>query len=484
MRPFAVSAFSLTLMLAGSGCAVMTANNKELLRAETLMASGKPTEALDALAVKRRDDLCAKLDRAVYQSAIGNTAASNAEFDRALAQIKEYESRAVVSGQEVARGAGTAFVNDKVLEYQGEGFEKVLVHSFKARNYLLQGDAEAARVEILNANMRQEEERKRHQEAIDAAKGASGGAGVKLAELDSSVDQRFAPSASIMSRVADVYQNPFATYLSGVVYELNGEPGDAFIDYKKAYDMAPNPVVARDLARLAAKLHRKDEVAGRDLPDVPAKAPAGNTLVIIDNGFAPQKQEIKFPIPTIHNVVFAAVPMTAPVPTNLAEIEVVGPDGGTLDQTHMMVDVEAMAVRNLRDQYPAILVRQAVRLAVKTAAGEAARQAAAQQDATLGLVVQLVSTAYNAASEQADLRAWYGLPRSIHVARVQLPPDATSVKLRMLGPAGTPLSEVEAPVVAGAGGMKLVVGRYINGQTLLAGSGTHGAPATTTASAQ
>lgn len=457
------------LVVAFSGCSgVITANNRELLRAETLMASGQPHDALDALDVKRRDDLCAKLDRGVYRSALGDVTGGNAEFDRAIQEIRGYESRATVSATETSRAAGTLLVNDKVLEYQGEGFEKVLVHTLKARNYLLLGDYEAARVEIRNANMRQDDERKRHQTEIDAATSEGKRNRVDMTKLSNDVDSHFADSTAILGRLQNVYQNPFATYLSGVVYELNDEPGDAFIDYKKAYALAPNTVVGEDLARLATKLHRKDEVAKLTLPKVDAKAVPGNTLVIIDNGFAPQKAEIKFPIPVPNNVLFAAVPITRPVPTNLGEAEIVGEDGRILGRTEMMVDIEAMSVRNLHDRYPAIIVRQTLRAVAKGAAEEASRQAAARQDATAGAVVQLLNVGINAVTEQADLRGWYGLPRSIHVARVSLPPETKEVKLRMLSPYGNVMSEVRAPVVASGPHLMIVGARYIDGQTLFA----------------
>jgi uncharacterized protein YcfL len=317
------------LGLMAAGCSgVLTANNRELVRAQGFMAAGQPRDALDALA-KRPDDLCRKLDRAVYMSALGDVAGSNSEFDRAIQQIRGYEKSAVVSASGTSKSAGSLLVNDKVRDYQGEGFEKVLVHALKARNYLLLGDVEAARVEIRNANMRQDEERKRHQDEIDAAAKEGSQAKVDMGRLSGDIDAKFADCAGILARLDNVYQNPFATYLSGVVYELNDEPGDAFIDYKKAYQMVPNPVIGADLARLAAKLHRKDEVAGLHLPSVDAKAAAGNALVIVDNGFAPQKVEIKFPIPVPNNVLFAAVPITRPVPTNVGEVEIVDGNGRT-----------------------------------------------------------------------------------------------------------------------------------------------------------
>lgn len=457
MKLSIVRAAGVLLTLVASGCSVFTANNSELLDARKQLASGNPDEALAAIAPDERDDLPAILDRAVILQMQGKAMESNAEFDRAITQVRDYEARALVSATEVGAGAGSVVINDKALEYQGEGFEKVLMHSCKARNYLMLGDVEAARVEIRNANMRQDEERKKNEEAIAKAKEENENT------YSSAIDTQFSGAQAALSRIDNVYQNPFATYLSGVVYELNGEPGDAFIDYKKAYEMVPNPLVAADLARLATKLKREDEIAGLGVsPSAGDAREPGNTLIFVDNGFAPERVEVKVPLPGPGTVLTAAVPMTQPVPSNLAEAEVVGPQGETLGQTQMLVDVEAMSVRNLKDQYPAILTRQAVRLAAKAAAGMVAEQ-------QLGAGAILLTSAFNAVTEQADLRGWYALPRSIHVARVKLPADQQEVTLRLLDANGQTLQEVTAPVISAQGSpLRVASIRYMDGQVIAA----------------
>jgi len=442
---------ALVLVLSAAGCGVLTANNRELLSAQARFRSGDPEGALAALDPGRRDDLCAKLDRATILAGIGRVRESNEEFDRALAQIRGYEARATVSAREVGRGTTSLLVNDKAREYQGEGWEKVFVHALKARNYLLLGDLEAALVEVKNANRRQDEERKRHRADVDRAEQAMGGG-----PLGDEIDRRFAPWDGILRRVASPYENPFATYLSGIVYELNGEPDDAFIDYEHAYRMAPNPVVGADLARLAARLDRTDALAPLGL-----RAPAGppgpsrNTLVMVDNGFAPQRVELKFPIPEPDTLLWVAVPMSRPVPTDLGETQVLAADGTELGETRMLVDVEAIAVRNLRDRYPGILLRQLARAAGKAAAAHAATE-------ELGVGGFLLTTAFNAVTEQADLRGWYALPRSIHVARVSLPEGAVEVRLRFRGPGGI-RRERTVPVVRVTPHMNVVLVRYANG---------------------
>lgn len=480
---------ALVAVAALSGCSVVTANNKPMLEARQEMLQGRWDDALGAVAAGKfadRDSLCGMLDRGVILQNQGRWQQSNAELERAVQKIKEYEARAVISGTEVAAAAGAMVLNDKTMEYQGQGYEKVLVHALKARNYLMLGDEEGARVEIRNAEMRQEQERKKHQEAIEGARKEARDNKVDLGQFSGQIDREFASSSEILKRLDNVYQNPFATYLQGVVYELNDEPDLAFLQYRNAYALNPSPLITSELLRLARKENRLDELEKLSIQKVPEKGPtrAGNTLVFVDNGFAPERAEIKFPIPTGDTLLFVALPMTRPFPTTLGEVEVADAAGGAvLGRTNALVDVEAMSVRDLRDRYPGILVRQAVRLAGRAAAANQARKAAKSDGEQLAVMIG--TSIFNAVVEQADLRAWYALPRTMHVARIDLPAGAREVRLRFLDTAGRLMSERVVPVVAANERLNVVSVRYISGQVMVAApESNRGTVAAQTGSAQ
>lgn len=451
----AAAAWGATILF--GGCSLLTANNRELLEARAALMSGRADAALEALDATRRDDLCAKLDRATIYQAAGMVERSNAAFDDALATIRDFEERASVSAREVGRAGGSLLLNDKTLEYQGEGFEKVLVHALKARNYLMLGDLEAARVEIRNANMRQEEEKERHAAELEETRREAKRERVDLDRLSPEVERQFASLSGVLARAGNLYQNPFATYLSGVVYEWSGAGDDAFIDYKALYESAPSPLVEADLARVGQRVGRAREVADLGISGDFDALTDGDTLVLVDNGFAPERVEVKFPIPEPDTILFAAVPMVVPVPTNLAEVEIRSDEGAYLGRTQMLADIEAMAVRNLHDRYPAILVRQAIRLAAKAVAAHAAKK-------ELGDGGVILSTLFNIITEQADLRGWYALPRSIHVARVRVPAGSESLRLRLLDAAGRPMRDVTVPVARVEGKFGIAAIRYLNGE--------------------
>jgi len=57
-------------------------------------------------------------------------------------------------------------INDNLKSYEGEGYEKVFLHNYKAINYLILGSCEDARVEIKNSYRKQIEERKKFNNEI------------------------------------------------------------------------------------------------------------------------------------------------------------------------------------------------------------------------------------------------------------------------------------------------------------------------------
>lgn len=75
---------------------------------------------------------------------------SNNYFDKAINQYRINENK-----------ASFALSNILKKEYQGEGYDKVFLHNYKAINYLMMGNAENARVEAKNSNLYQVEARRK-----------------------------------------------------------------------------------------------------------------------------------------------------------------------------------------------------------------------------------------------------------------------------------------------------------------------------------
>ena len=184
----------------------------------------------------------------------GDLEASNAEFEEAEAVIRHYEEKAVVSLSKGTGQAGSIFVNEKTLPYTGEPFEKVLVNTFKASNYLFLHDYEGARVEIRRSFARQKENERMRQEEYERAEEEAKKRGISSRRVFRAVDVHYQDQSEIVRRAKNLYEDAFAYYLSAIVYELNREYNDAYIDLKKVQDLRPGvPYVENDLLRMAKR---------------------------------------------------------------------------------------------------------------------------------------------------------------------------------------------------------------------------------------
>lgn len=142
---------------------------------------------------------------------------SNKAFLRAedLTDIKDYHS--------VSRIAGSLVLNEGMIQYKGDDYEKVMVNAMLAINFLMQGKLEDARVECRKLN-------------------------------DKLYKFRFEGKKNYK-------QNPFAFYLSAMIWEQNKDWDTAYIDFKKAYDLNPNlEYLKEDLIRAAQNAQRPDEL--------------------------------------------------------------------------------------------------------------------------------------------------------------------------------------------------------------------------------
>src|SRR5690606_5080411 len=111
-----------------------------------------------------------------------------------MTEIKDYTS---LSGE-----AASLIVNDSILQYKGEDFEKVLINALNSINFVMMGAYEKALVETRRVN------NKLYRYKFEAKR--------------------------------DYEQNPCGYYLAGLMWEASGDRDSAFIDYKKAVKRIPS----------------------------------------------------------------------------------------------------------------------------------------------------------------------------------------------------------------------------------------------------
>jgi len=392
------------------------------------------------------------LEAATVLHAEGDLKESNRVFSASEDLIRSYEERAVISVTDTAAKGASLVLNEKTIPYEGEPFEKVLVHSYKALNYLFLGQTEAARVEIRRSFARQQENRRRHEREIAALEEEVRGRQIQTAGLLREAHAQYDELRTESGPVLNPYEDPFAYYLSALVYEFNGEYNDAYIDLKRAQELRPGvPCVENDLLRMAKLAGLDDayrewsERLGRPARFSNPQA-EGEILVFLQAGMGPRKEEVRLVLPVPEaGLVSLALPRYARVRSRFGRAALYDSDGRLLGETAVLTDIETLAIRNLEDRMPVLVLKQVLRAAAK---GFLAATAADEGGAAAALAVNL----FNLVTEQADLRCWTTLPRDLQVARIPVSRGSRRLTFAFLDPSGRRLVErsLEADMAPGS----------------------------------
>lgn len=168
----------------------------------------------------------------VYQIA-GRWRESISAYNDALIILEDYENRAVVNIRGVASNLGTMFFSRGAGEYYGAGYERSLLHTFNALNYLMLEDFSGAAVEMRRMDKRQEIWLEESQTRID-----------KYLEsekcLESPDDLPAGYTMRDILRNAEVrdmvnnYQDAFSYALAALVYRLTDDMQSAQVSLGRA----------------------------------------------------------------------------------------------------------------------------------------------------------------------------------------------------------------------------------------------------------
>lgn len=386
----------------------------------------------------QRNRLLYSMDRGMTLHLAGDYVQSNSLLEQAAVEVERLYTRSI-------RTETAAFLtNDNMLPFEGDPYEHVMINVVKALNYAAMGQLTEAVVEARQIDHR-------------------------LNVLSDSAKEK------------DGYrEDAFARYLTGVLYESTGDLNNAFIAYRKAYDIyeatkgwsrTPMPPMLRaDLLRTTDALHMTAEFEEyrRQFPEthwVPRgdQSNLAQVVVISYNGRAPRKEEAFLDIPislgalqlvllnrgVVHasnrqerrvadsvlyglngRVVRVALPRLVSQKTHVMQesVSLAPKEGAPISATSELVyNGTALAERALSDRMPGITTKALARAAVKFAAAEAAtrgsQHAVNKGDAPwVGLLVGVLAHGLAVASEAADTRSWRTLPDEIQISRLWVPP--------------------------------------------------------------
>lgn len=318
---------------------------------------------------------------------------------------------------------GSFLINDKTRRYEGQDYEKVMLSVDLMLAEIMQGKYDAARVEMKKTVERETligEYREKEYDSLQEK--------AKTLDITNTLgDLQGYPMASLdspeVTALKNGYQNAFAHYLAGFYFEAAGEDSLAAPGYRNAVALAPNSALAQaGLANLEG---------GRRLRPGAGEA---DVLFVIESGFAPSWKSTTIPIPVmtkgkkagVGQVLTHSVIIPLSFPTIVASGKTYVPAelqvGGKVLPVDTLVNIDAMARRQLKDQFPGILLRTVIRGALKAEA-----QKGLNSTGVIGATVGKVAATL---TEQADDRSWRTLPERIAVARAILPQGENLLEFR------------------------------------------------------
>lgn len=381
-------AFFCSIGVGLSGCANYP---HEVKAVQSHLRQGQPASAAAAVqekAFKESDDQVVFLfEYGTAQQVAKNYKESNKAFLLAeeLTEVKDYHS--------LSRITGSLLLNEGMIQYKGEDYEKVLINAMLAINFLMVDDLEAAMVETRRMN------EKLYRYRFEAKR--------------------------------PYEQNPFAFYLAALIREETKDWDGAYIDFKRVYDLNPNlDYLKEDLIRAAQRARRPEELKKwkmkfKDSTDSGKwkDKDYGELVLIYQQGWAPKKQ----PHPNWHRI-----PKLFPVPsqTRFAQIVV---EGGASETTQKVFSVEDIAIKALDDLYGELIA--------KRVAGVVAKEVVADQIRQKNQVLGDLAWIGMHLADQADLRQWSTLPETYQVAKLWLKKGKYKIKIQGLGSNGRPTSE-------------------------------------------
>jgi hypothetical protein len=327
---------------------------------------------------------------------------SNRHFLAAEKMMEELYTKSIST--EVAAVA----LNDNLIPYSGEDFEKVFVNLFLALNFAGTGDIEEALVEARKVDL-------------------------KLNQYARQYEGK------------NVYkQDAFVRYIMGMLYEAAGEVNDAFISYKKAYEgyktyetqfKTPCPSFLKaDLVRTAALLRFDDDRRRFEkefgIKYAKPKKQEGSVLLIIHSGRGPIKEEnkIRVTIPD-KDAVLHTFNVALPKFKSRERMQVaynVDVSGQSVPPQNIPAElgeyVTEIARKSLDDRIGLVYLKAGGRALLKFLASEAAKKEWKKEgDETGNFFKSLLVDIAVDASEQADIRTWRTLPNQMFLVRVNLP---------------------------------------------------------------
>lgn len=407
------SRLAILLLMSGllvlQGCTHYSAKNAGVRQD---LKEGRPDLALREFETQSHDEsdkVLTYLHKGMLKRMTGAYKQSNADFEVAKKEMEDLYTTSIT------KAVGSTVVNDTVRDYTGDRYEQVLLHAYMALNYIALGQIDAARVEVLQAD-------------------------VKMREWGETP-----------------LEDPFVRYLSGIIFEALGEYDQALVSYRKAVKVYKTTIskhglpvpkqLKYDLLRMLTKEGLRNELRQYEAEfgikyDDSAENGKGFVIAILDNGLGPIKSQhtITTWAPAISQRLKIALPTYVGRSPKTRPSRVVINDKSY--QMNTVENIDGMARKALEEEMPSITLRAVARMVVKHKAAKEAEERGGQYGGLLGLAFKIGGLV----SEIADTRNWSTLPQEIQLVRIPVEPGRYNARIEILGRIGTVIDSMDHPV--------------------------------------
>ncbi|MEN8126560.1 MAG: hypothetical protein ABFR90_02020 [Planctomycetota bacterium] len=352
-----------------------------------------------------------------------NYAQSTEMFDASEEMMTYFDAE----NSEVGHAVGAVAVNDNVVPYTGQVYDGVMVNTYKALNFMSTGQSDLARVEFNRALDRQRRAKETFNKEIQKQKDE-----ITAAENSENV-QKSMDNPDLRQRLEEVYPslynfsaypdfvNPFATYMAGLFFLVEG-------DYSKSVD----------LLKESAGMMPENTMILQNLNAVDRALSGGRAIeptvwVVFENGLGPIKEEFRIDVPLFvatDNIRYVGIALPQLAFRQAASPYLEVKAGSTTAKTQLIANMDRVIQTEFKKDFQGILTRAIISMTTKAAAQYVLEQ---DKDTAWAAVAMAV---YNLATTAADVRIWTTLPKNIQAAQVAMPEDG---RLTVAGPTLAPI---------------------------------------------
>ena len=373
--------------------------------------------------------LLAHLEAAEGFRLAGELHNSTKHYDAVESAVKDWELRSL-GEKVVVDGIASIITNDSVKRFQPQSREGILANTYKAINYMSEGDMASARVEFNRAQDRMARAVQISSKQIAKQKKDKQKKDKKNSDTNNAILKNF-PELDVWEVYPD-FVNPFTVYLHAIYLLTTGQDAT---DFEKGLDMLERVVgMNPNNSELEGQLHYFNGIATTSILDRKKYV-----WIMHETGLSPILYEKSFdiPVPINKNIVNLSFAFPA--------VELRRPDWPTIivgyseteKRTSQIASMDRIVQTDFKRKFPRVVAKSITSAVVKGAA----QVAATKKFGSWGDVLSKVLTK---SSTKADLRIWRAMPSSWGITRVERPENGM-VTLKTSG--GMIIDNVHTPDV-------------------------------------